>query len=71
MIRRIVFVCLAALALSPMAAEAAKRKKLSVRITPAVVTAGTPVKVTIRNTKRTKCAITVRFDRKGRPRPAV
>jgi murein DD-endopeptidase MepM/ murein hydrolase activator NlpD len=65
LIRRIVFVCLAALALSPVAAEAAKRTKLTVRVTPAVVTAGTSAKITIRGTAKKRCSVTVRLDRKG------
>jgi murein DD-endopeptidase MepM/ murein hydrolase activator NlpD len=44
---------------------AAKKRKLTVRITPATVTAPGTVKVAIRGTTRTKCAITVRADRKG------
>jgi murein DD-endopeptidase MepM/ murein hydrolase activator NlpD len=65
LIRRIAFVCLAVLALSPVAAEAAKRKKLTVRVTPAVVTAGTEARITIRGTGMKKCKLTIRMDRKG------
>ena len=64
MIRRITLVCAAVLLVAASGAEA-KKTKLTVRVTPATVTAGTPVKVTIKGTKRTKCSLTVRADRKG------